>query len=261
MTQLSVNLNKVALLRNSRGRNFPDLLKVARDVLQLGAHGITLHPRPDERHAKRSDVAPMIELVQSLKKLEGRPLEMNVEGYPSADWLDLVLKLGPDQATLVPDAPDALTSNSGWDFEKHEPFLLKICETFRNQNIRSSLFLEVDRMNEAQWRSLDAIRPDRVELYTEAYAEAHSKGDVTSVLNRYKSCAKRCLELGLELNAGHDLDLLNLETLLVAVPEIKEVSIGHALICEALYSGLETTINGYLEILATAKTKAQADVC
>ena len=249
MTQISVNLNKVALLRNSRGRNYPNLLKVAKETLEWGAHGITLHPRPDERHAKKTDVPDIVQLVKSYQGLK----ESNIEGYPSEDWLALVEEHGPDQATLVPDPPDALTSNAGWDFLKSKEFIKPICRRLMDKNIRVSLFLEVDRMTEPQWEALAEIRPDRIELYTEAYAEAYAAGDTDQTVKKYLLAAQRCKDLGIDVNAGHDLDLNNLPLLLSVIPEIKEVSIGHALIVEALYLGLEQTVKKYLDILGSKK--------
>jgi len=232
MTKLSVNINKVALLRNARGNNLPDLLQVAMDCEKFGAEGITVHPRPDERHIRYQDV---IDLKGCLKT------EFNIEGYPSDRFMELVLRVRPHQVTLVPDAPDALTSNAGWDTFKHESLLKEIIEALCNAGIRTSLFVETSPQNIEQAAKLGA---DRVELYTGPYAEAFVKNAEQAVLP-FEVAATTARKCGLGVNAGHDLNLFNLKHLHETIPYIDEVSIGHALIADALYMGLEKTIQAY----------------
>ncbi len=232
MVQLSVNLNKVALIRNSRGRNLPDVVQVAQDCVRFGANGITLHPRPDERHARKQDV---FDLKAALE------VELNVEGFPSEDFLQLVEQAKPAQCTLVPDPPDALTSNAGWDTVKHKYFLLEVIQRLQSVGIRTSIFIETDlnRIGMAQ-----EIGTDRIELYTEAYASQYAKGHPEAV-EPYARAAAFAHELGLGVNAGHDLNLDNLKHFADQLPVLHEVSIGHALVCDALYLGLEETIRRY----------------
>ncbi|RMG26367.1 MAG: pyridoxine 5'-phosphate synthase [Bacteroidetes bacterium] len=232
MVNLSINLNKVALLRNSRGRNLPDLQQVALDCVRFGGDGITLHPRPDERHARKSD-------VYALKKI--LPVELNVEGFPSRDFLKMIEDVKPAQCTLVPDPPDALTSDAGWNTKKHKHFLLEVIQRLQAQGIRTSIFVETDLdMIEAARE----IGTNRIELYTEAYASQYAQGHAEAV-EPYARAAAFAHELGLEVNAGHDLNLHNLQHFATAVPHLSEVSIGHALISDALYLGLEETIRRY----------------
>lgn len=233
MTRLSVNINKIATLRNARGGNLPDVEKAARDCEAFGAEGITVHPRPDERHIRYSDVR----LIRP-----GITTEFNIEGNPIPSFTDLVCEVVPDQVTLVPDAHDAITSNAGWDTLANREFLTKMCSLFRSKGIRTSIFIDPDpRMAEGA----AACGADRVEMYTAAYAERYPDGPEAAIED-YLRCAERVRELGLGLNAGHDLNLDNLEYFIRTIPWTDEVSIGHALISDALYMGLEKTIGAYL---------------
>lgn len=236
MTKLSVNINKVATIRNARGGNVPDVLKVAQDCERFGAHGITVHPRPDGRHIRYDDVFGLKPLITT---------EFNIEGYPSRDFIDMVLKVKPTQVTLVPDPPDALTSNAGWDTLKHEAFLKEVVAEFKANGIRTSIFIETD---ERLIRNASKTGTDRIELYTEPYAIDFPHDAYRAVLP-FASAARIALEVGLGVNAGHDLSLLNLAYFAKNVPGLLEVSIGHALISDALYYGLENTIQMYLSKL------------
>lgn len=236
MTKLSVNINKIATLRNARGGNVPDLLKVARDIESFGAQGITVHPRPDERHIRYRDVRDLKPLITT---------EFNIEGNPVSQFIDLVLKVKPDQVTLVPDAEDAITSNAGWDTKKHKDFLTEVITEFNRNGIRTSIFLDPEvRLLEPAMET----GTNRIELYTEEYAHQFSLGNKDAVL-KYAECAKTATGLGLGVNAGHDLSLENIAYFKQQVPELLEVSIGHALITEAIYLGLEATIQKYLKLL------------
>ena len=236
MTKLSVNINKIATLRNARGGNLPDLLKMATDCEQFGAQGITVHPRPDERHIRYQDVLDLRPLVTT---------EFNIEGYPSEKFVDLVLKVRPDQVTLVPDPPEAITSNAGWDTVKNAAFLKEVIATFHRSSIRTSIFIETDT---EMIRKAADTGTDRVELYTEAYAKNFPVNKEEAV-RPFHNAALVAKEVGLGLNAGHDLNLDNLNYFFENVPGLLEVSIGHALICDALYLGLENTIQLYLQKL------------
>lgn len=237
MTLFSVNINKVATLRNARGENRPDIIQVAKDLQDMGAQGITVHPRPDERHIKYADVPALREVVHT---------EYNIEGYPSEDFLNLVTGVHPDQVTLVPDAPDALTSSAGWDVEANRERLEGIISRLHDAGIRASIFVDTDLENLEAARSVGA---DRVEMYTKPYADLYPTHPEEAV-RPFVTCARRAKELGLGVNAGHDLSLDNLALLHRYIPELDEVSIGHAVICEALYMGFETVIKKYLEILS-----------
>ena len=233
MTRLSVNINKFATLRNARGGNLPDVTKAALDCERFGAEGITVHPRPDQRHIRYSDVRTIRPLLST---------EFNIEGNPIPSFIDLVCEVVPDQVTLVPDAHDAITSNQGWDTLKHKEFLTDVCREFRSRGIRTSIFIDPDpRMAEGA----AACGADRVELYTADYAAEYPLGP-ESAIARYLETAKAARAAGLGLNAGHDLSLENLAFFIRTIPWTDEVSIGHALICDALYLGLETTIGAYL---------------
>lgn len=233
MTRLSVNINKIATLRNSRGGNNPDLIKVALDAERFGAEGITVHPRPDERHIRYAD-------VRQLKKV--LTTEFNIEGNcKEAKFVDLVLEVKPDQVTLVPDAEGQLTSDHGWDTLVHQHYLQEMIALFKSHGIRTSIFCDPDPKMIVGAAETGA---DRIELYTEAYA-SHFAADRLAAVKPYVEAAKVAAELGLEMNAGHDLDLHNLAFLIKSIPAIKEVSIGHALIADALYLGLENTIQLY----------------
>lgn len=236
MTKLSVNINKIATLRNARGGNNPDVLRVALDCEDFGAQGITVHPRPDERHIRRSDV---LMLKRQLRT------EFNIEGYPSEDFVELVCSVQPAQVTLVPDAPNQITSNAGWDTKMHAEFLRPIVKRFKDSDIRVSIFIDpVKEM--AQYAK--EIGADRIELYTEPYA-ANYASNREKAIAPYIACATYCQSLGLGINAGHDLSLENLAFFAQSIPALAEVSIGHALVCDALYLGLSTTIQRYLNCL------------
>lgn len=233
MTRLSVNINKIATIRNARGGNMPDLLKAAKDCEKFGAEGITVHPRPDERHIRYNDVRQLKPLVTT---------EFNIEGNPIPSFIELVLENKPTQVTLVPDAHDAITSNAGWDTIAHRDFLTEVCAEFKRNGIRTSIF--VDPMPEmAEGAALCGC--DRVELYTESYACNFAK-DPAAAIAPFIKTAEMARECGLGLNAGHDLNLDNLEYFIRNIPWTDEVSIGHAIICDALYMGLERTIEAYL---------------
>ena len=236
MTKLSVNINKIATLRNSRGGNNPDLIKVAQDCERFGAQGITVHPRPDERHIRYQDVIDLSKIVTT---------EFNIEGYPDERYLELVKKVNPTQATLVPDLPGAITSDNGWDTIKNESFLKEVIFELKKQNIRVSLFVGTE---EKMIEGAAKIGVDRIELYTGPYAHQFLK-DKKNAIDPYIKAAKKADELKIGINAGHDLDLDNLNFFFKNIPTLLEVSIGHALICDALYLGLENTIQLYLRQL------------
>lgn len=233
MTRLSVNINKIATLRNARGGNMPDVEKAAEDCERFGAEGITVHPRPDERHIRYSDVRAIKPLLRT---------EFNIEGNPVPRFVDLVTEVRPAQVTLVPDAADALTSNAGWDTIKNRGFLSEICREFKSHGIRTSIFIDPDP---TMAEGAAACGCDRVELYTEGYASAYHAGKEAAIAP-YLKTAEAARECGLGLNAGHDLNLENLEYFIRTIPWTDEVSIGHAIICDALYMGLEKTIQAYL---------------
>ncbi len=236
MTRLSVNINKIATLRNARGGNVPDLLQVAIDCQRFGAQGITVHPRPDERHIRYQDVYDLRPLVNT---------EFNIEGNPDKRFVDLVLQVKPEQVTLVPDPPGAITSNAGWDTLTHETFLTDIIKEFKSNGIRTSIFIETDpRLIE----NAAKCGTDRVELYTEPYAKQFPKHPESAV-KAFREASVVAYQCGLGLNAGHDLDLKNLAFFTKNMTALLEVSIGHALISDALYLGLENTIQQYLRQL------------
>ena len=237
MTKLSVNINKIATLRNARGGNVPNLLQVAADVQRFGAEGITIHPRPDERHIRYQDAFDLLKVVTT---------EYNIEGNPVPKFIDLVLQVKPTQVTLVPDAEDAITSDAGWDTVKHKSFLTEVVTEFKRNGIRTSLF--VDPV-EAMVAAAAATGTDRVELYTEGYATEYARGNKKGIAP-YVAAALEAERVGLGLNAGHDLSLDNVKYFKDNIPNLLEVSIGHALICEALYLGLENVIQLYLNKLA-----------
>lgn len=236
MTKLSVNINKIATLRNARGGDVPNVLEAARNIESFGAEGITVHPRPDERHIRYSDVRELKPILNT---------EFNIEGKPIQQFIDLVLEVKPAQVTLVPDAEDAITSNSGWDTLVHKEYLEEVISEFKANDIRTSIFVDPDKkMIEGAVKT----GTDRVELYTEGFAVGYEKGD-TNAVKPYAECAELAHELGLGVNAGHDLSLKNIEFFKQNVPHLAEVSIGHALISEALYLGLQKTIEQYLKLL------------
>jgi pyridoxine 5-phosphate synthase len=236
MTRLSVNINKIALLRNARGSNFPNLVQVAQDCERFGAEGITVHPRPDERHIKYQDVYDLKPIVRT---------EFNIEGYPDARFLEMVLAVRPHQCTLVPDPPGVLTSNAGWDTLTHKMFLADVIAQLHAHNIRVSLFIET---NEAMIEGAKEVAADRIEFYTGPYAEQYPHNPKAAV-EPYKRSADFATQLGLGLNAGHDLNLMNLAYLKNHIANLQEVSIGHALITDALYYGLQNTIALYKKCL------------
>lgn len=233
MTRLSVNINKFATLRNARGGNMPDVEKAALDCVKFGAEGITVHPRPDERHIRYSDVRAIRPLLD---------VEMNIEGNPIPKFIDIVNEVVPNQVTLVPDAPDAITSNAGWDTLRNRNFLTEVCSEFHRKGIRTSIFINPDSV---MARGAAECGADRVELYTAAYAEEYREGREKAIAP-YLRAAEAARECGLGLNAGHDLNLENLEYFIRTIPWTDEVSIGHAIICDAIYMGLEKTIEAYL---------------
>lgn len=239
MTKLSVNINKIATLRNARGGDVPNLLQVAADCESFGAQGITIHPRPDERHIRYNDVYELKKIVTT---------EYNIEGYPSEDFIKLVLENKPTQVTLVPDGPDVLTSNAGWDTIEHADMLREVITTFKNAGIRTSVFMEC---NEDFIQGAADLGADRIELYTEDYAKGYDR-DPENAVAPYTYAAEIANSLGLGVNAGHDLSLENLEYFAANVPGLLEVSIGHALISDALYFGLENTIQQYRRKLENA---------
>jgi pyridoxine 5-phosphate synthase len=236
MTKLSVNINKIATLRNSRGGNVPNLLKVAKDIEGFGAQGITIHPRPDERHIRYQDARDLKNVVTT---------EFNIEGNPIQSFMNLVLETKPTQVTLVPDAVDAITSNAGWDTVTHQSFLKEVIAEFKSHNIRTSIFIDT---NKKLIEAAAKTGTDRIELYTEEFASEFEKGNKDAV-KPYTEAAILAHELGLGINAGHDLSLDNIKYFKDNIPNLAEVSIGHALIAESLYLGLENVVNMYLHRL------------
>lgn len=241
MTKLSVNINKVATLRNARGGNVPNVLKVALDCERFGAQGITVHPRPDERHIRYNDVRELAKVVST---------EFNIEGNPIRPFIDLVCEVRPAQVTLVPDAPDALTSNAGWDVKSHEAFLREVIQEFQQHGIRVSIFVDTNLEN---IEAAAKVETNRIELYTEPYATAFEQGLEEKAVIPFVAAAKKAHEVGLEVNAGHDLNRFNLPFFAEKVKPLAEVSIGHALISDALYLGLEETIRQYRQALEIAE--------
>lgn len=236
MTKLSVNINKIATLRNSRGGNVPSVTQVAIDVQKFGAHGVTIHPRPDERHIRYQDARDLKPLVYT---------EFNIEGNPVQKFIDLVLETKPTQVTLVPDADDALTSNAGWDTIKNKSFLTEVIAEFKRNSIRTSIFVDPVL---AMIEGAKATGTDRIELYTESFAHQYGLGN-TNGIQPYVAAANLSNQLGLGINAGHDLSLENIKFFKENIPNLLEVSIGHALICESLYLGIENVVNMYLHKL------------
>lgn len=248
MTYLSVNVNKLATLRNSREKNLPDVAAMADKILTYGAHGITIHPRPDGRHIRTHDVWEIRDLIEKWNA-RGSKAEFNIEGYPSPDFIKLVAEAKPHQATLVPDPPEALTSNAGWDLVKNESFLKKVIGEIRTPRTRVSLFVEPDKYDGEQSAALARIQPERIELYTEAFSDAYPTSNRDQATENYVRVARDASTKGIGINAGHDLNQKNLGYLLSRIPQIDEVSIGHALMCEALEDGMERTIRAYLGIV------------
>lgn len=242
MTKLSVNINKIATLRNARGGDTPNVVEAAIKAEEFGAQGITVHPRPDERHIRYSDVYDLKKVVKT---------EFNIEGKPVEGFMKLVLEVKPEQVTLVPDADDAITSNAGWDTVKHQSYLTEIISEFKRNGIRTSIFLDP---NPKLVEAAAATGTDRIELYTESYAVEFSKGNLNGI-SPYKETTDEALKNGLAVNAGHDLSLDNLQYFIEQIPEIAEVSIGHALISESIYMGFENTIQAYLKRIEMANRK------
>jgi pyridoxine 5-phosphate synthase len=240
VTKLSVNVNKLATIRNSRGKNNPDLLKTTLDIIAFGAQGITVHPRPDGRHIRTKDVYDIAAAIN---------VEFNIEGFPDENFLNLVKAVKPAQCTLVPDPPEALTSNAGWAIKNNREFLRKTVETLHESGVRTSLFIDPENITAEEIEFLRLIGTDRVELYTEAYADVFGTEKYEKIRNIYQRVAHDVNALGIDINAGHDLNLSNLRAIVTDIPSIKEVSIGHALICDALYFGLKETILMYLNCL------------
>ena len=236
MTKLSVNINKIATLRNSRGGDTPNLVQFAKDVQRFGAQGVTIHPRPDERHIRYQDAYDLKPIVYT---------EFNIEGNPIPKFMDMVLSIKPTQVTLVPDALDAITSNAGWDTIKHQSFLTEVIQEFKQNDIRTSIFLDADLK---QIEAAKSTGTDRIELYTEDFAHQYSLGN-TQAIKPYTECSILANSIGLGINAGHDLSLDNIKFFKDNIPELLEVSIGHALISESLYLGIENVVNMYLNRL------------
>ena len=236
MTKLSVNINKIATLRNARGGNVPDLLQVAKDIQKFGAHGITIHPRPDERHITYQDARDLKQVVYT---------EYNIEGNPQHNFIDLVLECKPDQVTLVPDAIGAITSNAGWDTIKYQDYLTEVIQEFKRNGIRTSIFVDA---NGSMVEGAKKTGADRIELYTESFAYQYGLGNKTAIEPFIKAAIK-ANEMGLGINAGHDLSLDNIKFFKDNIPNLLEVSIGHALISESLYLGLDNVVNMYLNKL------------
>ncbi|HON17794.1 MAG TPA: pyridoxine 5'-phosphate synthase [Salinivirgaceae bacterium] len=236
MTKLSVNINKIATIRNARGGNIPNVLEAAINCQKFGAEGITVHPRPDERHIRYSDVRAIRPIITT---------EFNIEGYPSPKFIELVMEVKPHQVTLVPDPPDAITSNAGWDTKKHLSFLRDIIAQMKSQGIRTSIFVDTNLQN-IEFSAETGT--NRIELYTEPYATKFEYNPEEAIAP-FRKAAKRAVELGLGINAGHDLNLQNLRFFVQNIPGLLEVSIGHAIISDALYYGLENTIQMYLREL------------
>lgn len=241
MTHLSVNLNKIGLLRNSRGRNYPNMVDMAKRSIELGAFGITIHPRPDQRHATYQDAYDLKELLKNYPNTE-----LNIEGFPDVQFLDVVLEVEPHQCTLVPDDPNQLTSDHGWNVARDQDALRPVIAKLKEKGIRVVLFMDPDADNMALAKEVGA---DRVELYTEEYANHYGEVGFESIAQRYQDTAQAALDIGLEVNAGHDLDLSNVE-MLCQTGRITEVSIGHALTAEALDLGWDNVIKAYLEKLS-----------
>lgn len=240
MVKLSVNVNKIATLRNARGGDLPNVMQAAQTCIEAGCHGITVHPRPDGRHIRRQDVLDLAAMLT---------VEFNIEGYPAPEFVDLVCQVRPTQCTLVPDAPDVLTSHAGWDLSGNVEWLGDVLQRLHNHGIRTSLFMDPDPQQVGRAKTLGA---DRIELYTEHYAKMFGTAERERVFDTYYQAAVVAQEVGLGLNAGHDLNLENLPYFVEHIPGLLEVSIGHALICDTLYMGLHQAVGAYLQALETS---------
>ena len=242
MTKLSVNINKIATIRNARGGNNPNLLKMAKDIQSYGAQGITIHPRPDQRHITYKDAIGLPKIIST---------EFNIEGNPIEKFIELVCKIKPDQVTLVPDSIDTITSNSGWDTLKNKSFLKEVVSEFKNNGIRTSIFIDTDL------KLIEGAKntgTDRIELYTESFAVNYLNGNKNEI-NKYINASILANDLGMGVNAGHDLSLENIHFFVDKIPYLDEVSIGHAIICESLYLGIENVVNMYLQKINDASKK------
>lgn len=246
-TKLSININKLATLRNSRGKNNPDVVASALKLIELGAEGITVHPRPDERHIRRQDVYDLSDALP-------RDVEFNIEGYPSDEFLDMVVEVRAHQCTLVPDPPEALTSNAGWNVKANAELLSRVGARLNAAGVRSSVFVDPETVTAEDYRLLKSFGIDRVELYTERYAETFGTQENVAVLEDYARSAEDAREAGLGVNAGHDLTSQNLTALVRAIPFLDEVSIGHALVCDALWLGFREVIQRYLRAIREGAT-------
>ncbi|MBT3524143.1 pyridoxine 5'-phosphate synthase [Flavobacteriaceae bacterium] len=242
MTKLSVNINKIATIRNARGGSNPNLLKMAKDIQSYGAQGITIHPRPDQRHITYKDAIDLPKIIST---------EFNIEGNPNEKFIELVCKIKPDQVTLVPDSVDAITSNSGWDTLKNKSFLKEVVSEFKNNGIRTSIFIDTELKLIEGAKNTGA---DRIELYTESFAVNYLKGNKDEI-NKYINASILANDLGMGVNAGHDLSLENIHFFVDKIPYLDEVSIGHAIICESLYLGIENVVNMYLQKINNASKK------
>jgi len=242
MTKLSVNINKIATIRNARGGSNPNLLKMAKDIQSYGAQGITIHPRPDQRHITYKDAIDLPKIIST---------EFNIEGNPIEKFIELVCKIKPDQVTLVPDSVDAITSNSGWDTLKNKSFLKEVVSEFKNNGIRTSIFIDTELKLIEGAKNTGA---DRIELYTESFAVNYLKGNKDEI-NKYINASILANDLGMGVNAGHDLSLENIHFFVDKIPYLNEVSIGHAIICESLYLGIENVVNMYLQKINDASKK------
>ncbi|MDA8640932.1 pyridoxine 5'-phosphate synthase [Flavobacteriaceae bacterium] len=242
MTKLSVNINKIATIRNARGGSNPNLLKMAKDIQSYGAQGITIHPRPDQRHITYKDAIDLPKIIST---------EFNIEGNPIEKFIELVCKIKPDQVTLVPDSVDAITSNSGWDTLKNKSFLKEVVSEFKNNGIRTSIFIDTELKLIEGAKNTGA---DRIELYTESFAVNYLKGNKDEI-NKYINASILANDLGMGVNAGHDLSLENIHFFVDKIPYLDEVSIGHAIICESLYLGIENVVNMYLQKINNASKK------
>ena len=242
MTKLSVNINKIATIRNARGGSNPNLLKMAKDIQSYGAQGITIHPRPDQRHITYKDAIDLPKIIST---------EFNIEGNPIEKFVELVCKIKPDQVTLVPDSVDAITSNSGWDTLKNKSFLKEVVSEFKNNGIRTSIFIDTELKLIEGAKNTGA---DRIELYTESFAVNYLKGNKDEI-NKYINASILANDLGMGVNAGHDLSLENIHFFVDKIPYLDEVSIGHAIICESLYLGIENVVNMYLQKINNASKK------